>query len=158
MFIYLLYQSIRHIQNNSSIFNSLFFQKNASISSYQDIFTHVETLLGIASFIQAYSVACVILANSRPGNILSPDIFRIGIFRTLPQDIIQPYSGIFRNLCNACIYKINLVESWNPEYSEPFHNYIPTHIQSPIIFTKICEYSKLRIFKILHLFRTISKI
>ena len=28
------------------------------------------------------------------------------------------------------------------EYSEPFHNCIPTHIQNPVIFTKIYEYSE----------------
>ena len=29
------------------------------------------------------------------------------------------------------------------EYSEPFHNYILTYIQNPVIFTKIYEYSEL---------------
>ena len=29
------------------------------------------------------------------------------------------------------------------EYSEPFHNYIPTYIQNTVIFTKIYENSEL---------------
>ena len=29
------------------------------------------------------------------------------------------------------------------EYSEPFHNNIPTYIQNPIMFTKISEYLEL---------------
>ena len=29
------------------------------------------------------------------------------------------------------------------EYSEPFHNSIPTHIQNPVLFIKIYEYSEL---------------
>ena len=37
-----------------------------------------------------------------------------GIFRTLPQGIIQPNSGIFRALCSACIHRnVAYSESWN---------------------------------------------
>ena len=73
----------------------------------------------------------------------------------MPKGIIQPYSGIFRTLCTACICR-NLLEIL--EYSEPFHNCIPTHIQNPGIFTKFTNIQNSDIFNMCHIYRTLSKI
>ena len=99
---------------------------------------HIYVYWGI---IKAYSEPRVTLAYSQPCHIQSLGIFRTeGIFktlwnfdqahsepchRTIYSDIIQPYSGIFRTLCNACI-------SWNIQNIS-----IPTPVQNPVIFTKI---------------------
>ena len=45
------------------------------------------------------------------------------------------------------------------KYHEPFHNYIPIHIQKPVVFTKMYEHSEFwRIKKTQHIFRTLSKV
>ena len=62
------------------------------------------------------------------------------IFRTLPWGIIQPNSGIFRTLCNACIHRnVAYSESWNIQNTSIIaYRRITIHI-----------YENLRIFKTL---------
>ena len=64
------------------------------------------------------------------------------IFRTLPSSIIQPYSEIFRTLCNSCMRK-NLV------YSEPWNIENPSKIASWRIFKTLSHLRNLRIFRTL---------
>ena len=100
---------IRHIQNNSGIFITLFFQLYAGIFNhiqrYWGLFRHVETLL---RHIQAYSGIFSILCNlhilATFPYILSPSIFRGG--------------GLFKTL-----WKVDQV------YSEPGHRALFIHIQ-----------------------------
>ena len=97
------------------------------IQEYSALLMHIYVYWGI---IKAYSAPRVTLAYSKPCHIWSLGIFITeGIFKTLwtfdqahsepchrtvYSDIIQPYSGIFRTLCNAYICR-NLAywESWN---------------------------------------------
>ena len=57
---------------------------------------------------------------------------------------IGHYSTIFRLIQNLVqrlhMQKPGLLKIL--EYSEPLHNCIPRHIQNPVIFTKICDYSE----------------
>ena len=131
---------IRHIQNNNGIFSTLFFQVYIGIFNhiqrYSSISTNIKTLL---RHIQTYSGVFNTLCNprySQPCHILSPGIFRTGgLFKAL-WSADQIYSDIFLHMQKPDILGI-------PEYSEPFHNYIPTYIQNPVIFTKIYECSEL---------------
>ena len=56
------------------------------------------------------------------------------------------YSATFRHIQNL----VQHLYTQKPgilrilEYSEPFHNYIPTHIQGPVILTKIYKYPELK--------------
>ena len=59
-----------------------------------------------------------------------------GTFTTLPLGIIQPHSVIFRTLHTQKSGLLGILE-----YSKSFHNCITRHIQNPVIFTKIYEYS-----------------
>ena len=69
-----------------------------------------------------------------------------GIFRTLPWGIIQPYSGTFRTLCNACICRnLTYSKSWN--------------IQNLSIIASQCVFrtlSYLQIYKNLQIFRSLT--
>ena len=101
-------------------------------SIYSGIFrvTHIVALLSIFRLLQTYSASFQTLTYSQTGQISSPSIFRTGgIFknlwnfdqaylerseRTVYSGIIQPYSGIFRTLCNAYICRnLTYSESWN---------------------------------------------
>ena len=79
------------------------------------------------------------------------------IFRALLQGIIQPYSGIFRTFCNACICR-------NPAYLEWWNIQDPSIIGSRHIFRalpylwKFTNIQNSDIFKIWHKSETISKI
>ena len=58
--------------------------------------------------------------------------------------VIGHYSAILRhiqNLVQHFTHKHGILGIL--EYSEPFHNCIPTNIQNPVIFTKIYKYSGL---------------
>ena len=65
--------------------------------------------------------------------------------RHIQNPAIGHYSTIFRHIQNL----VQPLHMQKPdilgilEYSEPFHNYIPTNIQNPVIFTKMYEYSEL---------------
>ena len=72
---------------------------------------------------------------SKPCETLIKHIQSPVTIRTVCSDIIQLYSDIIRTLCNACICR-NFDLFGILEYSEAFHNCIPTHIQSIFIFTK----------------------
>ena len=86
--------------------------------------------------IQAYSAPYVTLAYSQPCHILSPGIFTTrGLFKTL--------SNVDQALIAQRLHTQKPATLGILEYSEPFPNCIPTHIQDPIIFTEIYEYSEL---------------
>ena len=127
---------MRHIQNNSGIFNTLFFQVYAGIFNhiqrYKVIFTHIETLL---RHIQASSGIFSTLCNPRIFTnlpYLSPGIFKTG--------------GFFKTLWNV-----------DQTYSEPCHR---------ILFSQIQKYSGLcampayvetwHILENLRIFRTLT--
>ena len=67
--------------------------------------------------------------------------------------VSQPSSNAYLKPCEALTRHIqDLVQRWRTEkpgilgileYSESFNNCIPTHIQKPVKFTKIYEYSEL---------------
>ena len=67
--------------------------------------------------------------------------------------VSQPSSNSYLKPCEALTRHIqDLVQRWPTEkpgilgileYSESFNNCIPTHIQKPVKFTKIYEYSEL---------------
>ena len=59
---------------------------------------------------------------SKPSETLIRYIQNLATIKTVYSRIIQPHSGIFKTLCNACIC-INLAYSIL-EYSQPFHNCI----------------------------------
>ena len=118
------------------------------------MFTHIETLL---RHTQAYSGIFSTLCNPRiftnlpyfePIVYLEPEAF-LKPCETLTRHIQNPtmghYSAIFRHIQNL----VQRLHTQKPdiagilEYSEPFHNCILTHIQNPVIFTKIYEYSEL---------------
>ena len=117
------------------------------------IYTHIETLL---RHIQAYSAPCVTLAYSQPCHILNPDIFRTaGVFKTM-RNVDQTYlealsQALFNHIqvySEPCVYSEHLHMQKPdilgiPEYSELFHNCIPTQIQNPVMLKKIYEYSEL---------------
>ena len=58
---------------------------------------------------------------------------------------IGHHSAIFRHIQNLvqCLHMQKPDIRGVLKYSETFHNYIPTYIQNPVIFTKIYEYSEL---------------
>ena len=76
-----------------------------------------------------------------------------GIFRTLPWDIIQPHSGKFKTLCNACICRnLSYSESWNIQNSACWRIFrTQSYLQK---FTNIQDSD---IFKTWHIFKTFSK-
>ena len=98
---------------------------------------HIETLL---RYIQACSGIFVTLCNPR-------------IFTNLPYSepwhiqklAIGHYSSMFRHIQKL----VQPLHMQNPSilqilgYSEPLHNWILMHIQNPVIFMKINEYSEL---------------
>ena len=98
---------IRHIQNNSGIFNFVFSGICQHIQSYSAsiILWQIHSYWDI---IQAYSAPCITLAYSRPCHILSPGIFRTGVvLKTLwnvdqhiQNSAIGNYSTIFRHIQN----------------------------------------------------------
>ena len=95
---------IRHIQNNSGIFTTLFFRYASAYSVIFSVIKAYSLILrhSLLTFIQAYSAA---LAYSQPCHILSPPIFRIG--------------GLFKTL--------SIVDQ---TYSEPCHRASFSHIQA----------------------------
>ena len=127
-----------------------------SVMAYSHILRHYQ---GIFRRIQTYTAPCITLEYSQPYHILSPGIFRTGgSFKTLWNE--QAYS----ELCHWKLFNhiqayseprstLAYAEPWNTRNpdSEPFHNCIPTHIQSPVIFTKIYEYSKLWPWMLCHI-------
>ena len=111
-------------------FTQVYSELFKDIQHYQGIFTHILALLSIFRLLQTYSASFQTLTYSQTGQISSPSIFRTGgIFknlwnfdqaysegseRTVYSGIIQPYSGIFRTLCNAYICRnLTYSESWN---------------------------------------------
>ena len=128
-----------------------FFQVLANISNhiqcYKGIFTHIETFV---RHIQAYSAPYVTLTYSQPCHILSPGIIRTGGLK-LCETLTRHIQNLVQHLHEQKPGILGILE-----YSKLFHNYIPTYIQNPVIFTKKYEYSD--IFKTRHIFRTLSKI
>ena len=122
------------------------------IQAYSPLLKHIQAYWG--GIIKAF----LNLACSQPCHIQSSGIFRTrGIFKILwnldqaysePchsqnssfRHFIQPYSGIFKTLCNAACICRNLAYSESRNNSEPFHNFIPTPIQNPFISTKIGKF------------------
>ena len=121
------------------------------------MFTHIEILLRhIQGYSGIFSTLCN-LANSQPFHILSPGIFKTGgLLKTL-SNVDQAYSepchrALFSHIqaysepCAMVAY----AEAWhirNPQIFRTlayFHNCNATHIQNPVIFTKI-----LRILRIM---------
>ena len=70
--------------------------------------------------------------------------------RYIQNSAVKYYPAVFRHIQNLvqCLHTQKLGILGILEYSEPFHNYIPTHIQSPVILTKINEYSELTYLKL----------
>ena len=137
---------IRHIQN-SCIFKTLFFQVYASIINhiqrYRGIFTRIETLL---RHFQAYPGIFSTLCN-QPCHILSPSIFKTGGLFNFLWNVDLAYS----EPCHRAVFRYiqSVIQNFQHiqqilEYSAPFHNRIPNHIQNPVILTKIYEFSELR--------------
>ena len=102
--------------------------------------------------IKAYSAPCVALAYSQPCHILSlsPGMIRTGgLFKILwnvNQAYSKPYHGVLFShiqVYSECLHVQKPGILGILEYSEFFHNCIPTHIQNSVIFTKIFEYSEL---------------
>ena len=108
-----------HIQNNSGIFDNLFFFFFFRyMPAYSIIFSVIKACSrilrhqGTFRLIQAQSAPCVTLTYLQPCHILSPGIFGTGVlFKTLwtltrhiqNTAISGHYSVIFRTLCNACM-------------------------------------------------------
>ena len=113
------------------------------IKVYSRILRHYK---GIFTLIQGYSAPCLTLAHSaylESETYLKP-CKRLS--RHIQSPAIEHYSAIFRHIQNL----VQHFQTQKPgiigilEYSEPFHNCILTHIQNPVVFTKIYEYSDLR--------------
>ena len=119
---------------------------------YQSIFTHTEALLGVVQadrYLGLFRIQCnsrhihnlaifralaylELEAYSKPFETLTRNIQNPGIVRTV-------YSGIFRHIQNL-VWRLHMQKPGvcgSLEYSEPFYNSIPTHIQNFVIFTKI---------------------
>ena len=123
---------------------------SALIPAYSIIFSVIKTFMNVKILlrhIQAYSGPCVTLTYSEPCHS-EPGIFRTGsLFKILwnvdqhiQNFVIGHYSGIFKTLCNACIFRnLAYLEFWKIQNS---YNYIPKYIQNPVIFRKIYEYSQ----------------
>ena len=115
--------------------------------------------------IQEYSTPFVTLPYLQPCHVLSPHIFRtVGLFKTL-WDVDYTYSEpchrtLFRHIQNL----VQHLHMQKPDilgilqYSELFHNCIPTHIQNPAILQTFMNIQNFDIFKTWHTFRTLSKI
>ena len=118
------------------------------------IFTHIETSRHIQSYSGIFSTLC----NSRvcttlSCHILSPNIFKTGGLLQTLWNVDQAYLELCHGaLCSHILAYQNLMQHLHMqkpgilgilEYSEPFHNCIPKHIQNPVISTKIFEYSEL---------------
>ena len=92
----------------------------------------------------------------RAQSYLEPDAF-LKPCQTLTRHIQNPvighYLAIFRHIQNLVQHlhtqKLGILEIL--EHSELFHNCIPTHIQSPVTFRKLYEYSELSQTR--HIFR-----
>ena len=139
---------IRNVQNNSGIFSTVFFGIRRHIQSYSALLRHIHSYWDIIK--ASYSAPFVTLAYSKPWHVLSPGIFRTGgLFKAL-WNVDQTYSepchspsfGHIQAYLKPCaMQKPDILGIL--EYSEPFHNYILTYNQNPVIFTKIYEYSEL---------------
>ena len=122
-------------------------------SAFSGIFRHIQSHSALLRHIHAHSAPCVTLAYSQHCHILSVGIFRTaGLLKpceTLTRHIQNPptgpYSAIFKHIQNLRqrfhLQKPGILGIL--EYSELFHNCIPTHIQNSVIFMKIYEYSEL---------------
>ena len=92
--------------------------------------------------IQAYSGPCVTLAYSQPSYIPSPGIFRTGsMFKTMwnfdqahsgpcENSLFRHYSAVFRHIQNL-LWSLHMPKPGIfgiLEYTEPFHNCIPSSI------------------------------
>ena len=96
--------------------------------------------------IQAYSGIFSTLLNPRVFTNLRLGIFTIGssfetcerLTRYIENPVIGHNSAIFRTLH---MQKLGILRI--QEYSEILHYRITTHIQNPVIFTKIYQYSEL---------------
>ena len=114
-----------------------------SCQRYLGIFKYIETSL---RHMQVYLGVFSTLSNPHIFTILKA---YIKLCETMTRHIQKPatehYSAIFKDMQNL----LKRLHMQKPgifrilEYSELFHNCIPTHIQNPVIFTKIYEYSEL---------------
>ena len=98
-----------------------------------------------------------VLAYLEPETYLKPCEM---LNRHIQNPAIGYYSVIFRHFQNL----VQCLQMQKPgilqilEFSEPFHNCIPIHIQNTLIFMKIYEHWELcDIFKTWHIFRTFQK-
>ena len=134
----------------SDTFRALAYSTLCFFQVYAGIFNHIQTLLRhIQVYSDIFNILCY-LAYSKACYILRPGIFTTGgLFKTL-RNVDQAYSepchgALFSHIQNLAqlllIQKPGLLRIL--EYSELFHNCIRTHIQKPVIFTKIYEYSTL---------------
>ena len=147
---------IRHIQNSDILRILAFSAVFSGICLYKHcwgIFTHIETLL---RHMQPYSGIFRTLCNPRIFTtftfwalvFLEPEAY-LKPCETLTRHIQNPavrhYSAVFRHIQDL----VQRLHTQKPgilgilEYSKPFHNCIPTHIQNPVILRKINEYSEL---------------
>ena len=107
---------------------------------YQSIFRHIQHLvqpLHIHNLAIFWALAYLELnACLKPCETLT---------RYIQNPVLGHYSAILRHIQNL----VQRLHMQKPEilkileYSETFHNCIPTHIQNHVIFTKIYEYSEL---------------
>ena len=102
------------------------------IFSVKGLFTHTETLLKLT---KAYSDIFITLCNSRVFTILP---------YLEPEAYLKPCKTLSRHIQNPVIRHFSHIQACSEpgilgilKYSELFHNCIPTHIQNPVIFTKI---------------------
>ena len=108
------------------------------------VLRHIQAYLDIFSTLHIYS----------PFQILSPGIFRTGGFFKTLWNIHQVYSEPCHKELISHIQAIqNFVRCLHMQkpdilaivkHSEHFHNCIPTHMQNPVIFKKIFQYSELQ--------------
>ena len=121
------------------------------ISSLVKAYWHILNIETLLRHIHAYLVIFSTLCNP---HILTAGIFTTGgLFKTL-WSADQAYSKPCHRTLSSHIpaysgpcAMLAYIETWHTQKSwniqKPFHNCTPTHIQNPVIFTKISVYSEL---------------
>ena len=151
---------IRHIQNTSGIFNTVFSGVGRHIQAYSALLRDIHSCWDI---IKAYSAPCVTLAYSQPWHILSPGIFITGgLFKTLwnadqaYSEHSGHYSAIFKNTENLVQrlhkqkpdifgileYSKILPKSYPNTFSKPCHIYENLQIFRDLTYLKPDTYAE----------------
>ena len=130
----------------------LIFKHTCSFSKHSILFSRltnllIDWLIDSQAYWGIFSTLCNLaifwaLAYLEPEAYLKPCEM---LMRHIQNPAIGHCSAIFRHIQNLAQH----LQLQKPgilgilEYSVPFHNCIPTHIQNPVIFTKIYECSEL---------------